>query len=146
MGGLSFASRKWPGEAEGRSAGAKAANVSPLCKLSERSVLVRWAGRSEGAAGSLARHSHDGVEARERTRVEEETVASARDARGEDGSVCASSQQPHSDGGRLAQQARGVGAGFVEQAEATSANDSVPTIAVKATRKRLVLGRRVVMA
>lgn len=58
-------------------------------------------------------------------------------------------QQPHSADGRLAQQAREVDADLdfvVEQAEATSANESIPTIATKATKATFVLERCLVMA
>lgn len=112
---------------------------------SGRSLLVLWARRSDGAAGSLARHSHEGVEAWVRTREAEERIASARDAGGKDECVWDSPQQPHSEAGRLAQQALGAGAGFVEQAEATSPDESIPTIAAKAMGKMFELGRRVVM-
>ena len=99
-----------------------------------------------GAAGSLARHSHEGEEAWERSWEAEERIASTRDDAGKDECFRESPQQPHSEVGRLAQQAFGAGAGFVEQADATSANESIPMIAVKAMRKMFELGRRVVIA
>jgi len=75
-----------------------------------------------------------------------ETTASAREAWTEEEFDSPEVQQPHSVVGRLAQQAFGAETGFAEQADATSPNESIPTIAAKATRKMFELGRRVVMA
>ena len=69
----------WPEAGDGRIAGEMVAKESRVL-TSERSLEVRWAGRSEGAAGTLARHSHEGVETWVRTREGVETIASARDA------------------------------------------------------------------
>jgi hypothetical protein len=73
-------------------------------------------------------------------------IASARDDPSEVECFGESPQQPQSELGRLAQQDLGAGTGLVEQAEVTSANESIPTIAAKAMKRMFELGRRVVMA
>jgi hypothetical protein len=103
---------------------------------------VRWAGRSAGAAGSFARHSHEGIDACRSGSAVGETIASACEGAPEDGGASPGVQQPHSDGGRSAQQARGAGATTsLVQAEATSATDTVPTIAKRATQRGRMRGR-----
>ena len=81
-----------------------------------------------------------------RTRERVETITFARDAWPGEGSASPAVQQPHSEDGRLAQQAFGAETGFVVQADATSPNESIPTNAAKAIKKMFELGRRVIMA
>jgi hypothetical protein len=109
-------------------------------------LVVRWAGRSAGAVGSLARHSQEPEGTWRRIPEEEEDeMASSLCEAAAKGKAPVSSQQ-QSEVGRAVQQARGALTGFIVQAEATSPNDSIPRIAAKATRRMFVLGCRLVMA